>query len=89
MGPCATERAARAVLEDHRPDAVVVDINLGAGPSFKLAEALKDDHIPFMFVTGYDQSAIPGEFNDIERLEKPFQLRHIVRALSRLVAKAA
>jgi hypothetical protein len=57
----------------------LVDISLGLGPSFKLAETLKDQGIPFVFVTGYDQTVIPEEFNDIERLEKPIQLWRIVQ----------
>jgi CheY-like chemotaxis protein len=88
-GPSPTEEAARAELAQQRPHAVVVDINLGSGPSFKLAEILKDRGIPFVFVTGYDQKVIPAEFDDIERLEKPIQLRHLVGAISKLVAKAA
>ena len=89
IGPCASEEAAVIELERQRPDAVLLDINLGAGPAFKLAETLKDRGIPFVFVTGYDLKAIPEEFNDIERLEKPAQLRRIVGAIARLLDGAA
>jgi two-component SAPR family response regulator len=85
MGPFPTEESAWAELEAQRPDAVVVDINLGWGPSFKFAEVLKDRGIPFVFVTGYDQETIPEQFNDIERVEKPAQLKRIVGAISKLV----
>lgn len=84
VGPCATEEDARAELAEARPDAAVVDINLGPGPSFKLAEALKDRGIPFVFTTGYDAEVIPAEFAGVERLEKPLQLRQIVGAVARL-----
>jgi len=80
MGPCATEEAARAALEEQRPDAVVLDINLGSGPTFKLAETLKDRGIPFVFFTGYDQEMIPKEFARVERLEKPVGGQKIVDA---------
>ncbi|WP_246776840.1 HWE histidine kinase domain-containing protein [Microvirga sp. VF16] len=89
MGPFPTEEAARAELEAQRPDAAVVDINLGAGPSFKLAEILKGRGIPFVFTTGYDQKVIPQEFSGIERLEKPVQLRQIVGAVAKMLTKAA
>ncbi|SFU30479.1 PAS domain S-box-containing protein [Methylobacterium sp. 174MFSha1.1] len=88
VGPCASEEDARAELDERRPDAVVVDINLGGGPSFKLAETLKDSGIPFVFTTGYDAEAIPAEFAGIERLEKPFPLRQIVGAVARLTTAA-
>jgi two-component sensor histidine kinase/CheY-like chemotaxis protein len=88
-GPCPSEEAARDELVAQRPDAVVLDINLGSGPSFTLAETVKDHGIPFVFVTGYDQGKIPEEFREIERLEKPTQLRHIVQAIGKLVGVAA
>jgi CheY-like chemotaxis protein len=85
MGPCPNEEAARAELTEQRPDAVVMDINLGAGASFKLAEYLKDNRIPFAFVTGYDENVIPAEFAGVERLEKPVQLRQIVNSVAKLI----
>lgn len=88
MGPCATEEDARAEMDEQRPDAVVVDINLGSGPSFKLAETLKDCGIPFVFTTGYDAEVIPAEFAGVERLEKPFPLRQIVGAVAKLTTAA-
>ena len=88
VGPFPTETAARSAIDEQRPDAVVVDINLGTGPSFKLAETLRDRGIPFVFVTGYDQQVIPEEFSDVERLEKPVQLRRVVGAVSALLTPA-
>ena len=88
MGPYATEEDARAELNEQRPDAAVVDINLGRGPSFKLAETLKDGCIPFVFTTGYDVEVIPAEFDSVERLQKPLELRHIVGAITKLMTAA-
>ncbi|WP_210243732.1 response regulator [Mesorhizobium sp. B1-1-5] len=83
IGPCPSDRAARAELEERRPHAVLLDINLGPGPSFTLADSLKDIGVPFVFITGYDQDVIPGRFDDIERLQKPVQLRQVVGAISK------
>ncbi|GLS57226.1 hypothetical protein GCM10007886_54120 [Methylobacterium gregans] len=82
------EADARTELEGQRPDAAVVDINLGPGPSFKLAERLRDRGVPFVFTTGYDAEGIPAEFEQVERLEKPLQLRQIIGALARLTSPA-
>ena len=87
-GACATEEDARAELAEQRPNAVAVDINLGPGPSFKLAEHLKDNGIPFVFTIGYDAEVIPVEFESVERLEKPLQLRQIVGAVAKLTMAA-
>lgn len=86
IGPCPSEEMARAEMRAQLPDAAVLDVNLGAGPSLKLAETLKDERIPFVFVTGYDPKMIPEEFSDIERLAKPVQLRHVVGAVAKLLA---
>ena len=67
----------------------VVDINLGSGPSFETAHALGQAGVPFIFLTGYDQSAIPDEFDGIPRLEKPVEFRQIVRALDSLIGASA
>jgi CheY-like chemotaxis protein len=84
MGPCSTEESARAALEQ-RVDAVVLDINLGSGPTFKLAEMLKGHRIPFVFFTGYNQEVIPKGFAHVERLEKPVEPLQIVRAISKVL----
>jgi DNA-binding LytR/AlgR family response regulator len=88
MGTCPTAEAARDELEERRLDAVALDGNLGLGAACKLAETLKDRGISFVFVTGYDQQVIPPEFEHVEPLEKPVELRRIVAAVSKLVAKA-
>jgi len=85
MGPCPSEADARNEIEVQRPDAAIVDINLGNGPSFRLAESLKNDGIPFVFVTGYDSEEIPEQFRNIRRLQKPVPLPSVVEAISKLV----
>lgn len=89
IGPSPDEEAARAELKAHRPNAVVLDINLGHGPSFKLTETLKDQGVAFVFLTGYDTEIIPKEFHRVERLQKPIELRHVVSAISRLLVPAS
>ncbi|WP_298091747.1 hypothetical protein, partial [uncultured Sphingomonas sp.] len=88
LGPYSSEADALAGLEGHRPDVAVVDINLGAGPSFKLAEALKDGGISFVFVTGYDEEVIPPEFEQVARLQKPIQLRQIISEVAKLAGSS-
>jgi CheY-like chemotaxis protein len=87
LGPCPAEEGAREELAEGKPDAVIVDINLGSGPSFKFAETLRDRAIQFVFLTGYDEEAIPAEFDKVERLQKPVQLRQIVGAVAKLLAE--
>lgn len=85
---CAISWPSSARLAEQRPDAVLLDINFGPRPTFKLAEVLKDQAIHFVFVTGYDQDVIPAEFDGILRLEKPVYLRQIVSVVSKPVTPA-
>jgi DNA-binding response OmpR family regulator len=89
LGPCPTEEAARDELAQRRPDAVVLDVNLGAMASFRLARLLRDAQTPFVFVTGYDRETIPPEFADVGHLIKPAPLRSIVGAISKLLTSEA
>ncbi|WP_232631409.1 PAS domain-containing protein [Methylobacterium sp. Leaf118] len=88
LGPCASEAAALQLLAAEAPTGAVVDINLGGVPSFALARALSKDGLPYLFVTGYDAEAIPPDVADVPRLEKPVELRRVVRAIAHLLQAA-
>jgi PAS domain S-box-containing protein len=85
LGPCPSEAATRALLEDEAPTHAVLDLNLGGGgPRFEIARLLKARGIPFVFLTGYDPDVIPEEMRDVVRLEKPLPFREIVEAVGQL-----
>jgi len=65
-------------------DSAVVDINLGRGPTYEVAARLNERDVPFLFATGYDEAAIPSEFQGAPRLEKPFRGTQLVDALQAL-----
>jgi DNA-binding response OmpR family regulator len=88
LGPSARADESLILLDQHHPDCAVLDINLGRGPSFELAKALRARSVPFLFVTGYDASVIPPEFADVERLEKPVNVARLVRSVGGLCAAA-
>jgi CheY-like chemotaxis protein len=84
VGPAARTEDALSLADGGEIDCAVVDINLGAGPSFTVAAALRARAIPFVFTTGYDAAAIPDEFRDVERLEKPIDDADLIAAVARL-----
>jgi len=65
-------------------DAAVVDINMGNGPSFNFAEALVEQGVPFVFVTGYDAAIVPTQHSNVARVEKPIRQRDFIAAVSAL-----
>lgn len=85
LGPCGDEAGGLALAEREKPDCAILDVNLGPGPSFTLAHAMRARGIPFLFVTGYDREAIPKEFADIQRLEKPYRSHDLLTAIARLI----
>lgn len=88
VGPFPDLQGALESLESL--DCAVLDINLGRGTSFELARALNSLGVPFVFITGYDQSAIPAEFADVPRLEKPVSNDRLIKALaSRCLSRPA
>lgn len=76
--------AALAALQGGGIDRAMLDVNLGGTPSFPIAEALEARGIPYMFVTGYDGTAIPPNFRARHGLQKPFRMRELQQAMAGL-----
>lgn len=89
VGPAANARVASSLIDAGPVDLGVVDINLGAGPTFTVAKELAERRVPFLFATGYDQSIIPAEYRDRPRIEKPFKGPDVIGIIVRLRPEAA
>jgi DNA-binding response OmpR family regulator len=88
VGPSARTEESITLIDKYNPDCAVVDINLGSGPSFDLAEVLRARSVPFLFLTGYDAGVIPPKFADVERLEKPVNVARLVSSVTGLCGVA-
>ena len=86
MGPYPGHDEAVAALAERRPDCAILDVNLGQGASFALADALRAQAVPFVFFTGYDREVIPPRFADVLRLEKPVDAPRLVSAAEDICA---
>jgi DNA-binding response OmpR family regulator len=84
------ETKALKLLEQNRPDAVVLDLNLDGKLPSELANTLIARHIPFVIVTGYGkrQFDFPA-LQEAPRLHKPIKTEELVHALSDLIRTAA
>jgi DNA-binding NtrC family response regulator len=67
-------------------DAAVLDVNLNDEEVYPVADELLMRGIPFVFMTGYDSAALPQEFRQWPRLEKPFSSDEFVRALTKALS---
>ena len=84
VGPTRDADEVCGMLDREQVDSAVVDINLGLGPAYEVARRLDHDRVPFLFATGYDRSALPSEFQDMPRIEKPFHQLDLVKAVTAL-----
>jgi DNA-binding response OmpR family regulator len=60
-------------------DLALVDVNLHGERAFPVAEVLRERRIPFVFMTGYSEAAIPPRYRDVPRLEKPVDSEEVLR----------
>ena len=84
VGPFGTAFRIEKLSDLGNLDGAAMDINLGRGPSFDVAQALKQRGVPFVFVTGYDAAIIPTELDDVERVEKPIRPRRFLAAVLKM-----
>jgi len=78
---------AYAILQDRRPDAAVLDVNLSGELAYPLAERLEADGIPFVFATGYGLDGIPPQWRARPVIQKPFQTARLAAALGLVLAR--
>jgi two-component SAPR family response regulator len=85
VGPCARLAEAIDRAQRERLDAAILDVNLDGNPVWPVAEALAARGVPFLFATGYGETAMGEPWSDRPALAKPFSRRDLERALARLV----
>ncbi|WP_443026645.1 response regulator [Sphingomonas sp. Leaf21] len=66
-------------------DAAILDVNLRGGQkSTPVAEALAERGVPFVFATGGSDDSVDERFRDRPRLQKPFTMDGVAKALGSL-----
>jgi PAS domain S-box-containing protein len=88
IGPIATATEAAVRARDGNFEAAVLDINLGDGAVYPIAEALTARGVPFVFVTGYDAESVDARFRNVPVLQKPIE-RDVLQRIFVVAAKAA
>jgi PAS domain S-box-containing protein len=88
LGPIATAGEAAAKAKDGEFEAAVLDINLGDGAVYPIADLLAARGVPFVFVTGYDAETVEARFRKVPVLQKPIE-RDMLKKIFVLAAKAS
>jgi CheY-like chemotaxis protein len=84
VGPAFRLASALELAASEAIDAAILDVNMGDGFSFGVAELLRARAIPFVFATGYGRAGLDPGFDDAAVLQKPyreFELEAALRAL--------
>ena len=80
---------ALALIEEHKPDAALLDIEMPGQSGLELALALPDGMV-CAFSTAFDQFAIRAfELNAVDYLLKPFTSERLAETMQRLHARLA
>lgn len=78
--PITVSRVSDALAVSHEGIALgFLDIELSDGKSFPVARTLMDNNVPFVFVSGNEQSSLPSEFKDVPFLSKPVTAGRLVK----------
>jgi two-component system LytT family response regulator len=85
VGQAGTVAEGVALIKQHQPDVLLLDINLPDGTGFDLLEQL--DHCPaVIFTTAYDEYAVRAfEQNALDYLLKPISQQRFNQALEKLL----
>lgn len=88
VGPISTTGEAASQAKDGQFEAAVLDINLGDGAVYPIADILAARGVPFVFVTGYEADSVDGRFREIPILQKPIE-REMLRKIFAVAAKVS
>jgi PAS domain S-box-containing protein len=73
VGPVGRASEALAAAKDGEYDAAILDINLGDGMAYPVAEILSARGVPFVFITGYEADTVDDRFSHVPVLQKPIE----------------
>ena len=88
IGPAPDAARGRALISADSPDCALLDVNLKGQFAFDLAHELRERGVPLIFTTGYDASFLPADLRGAPCLNKPIDIRSLVRTIQE-EAKAA
>jgi CheY-like chemotaxis protein len=85
VGPAPTMAAARDLVDGDGFDAAIMDVHIRGERVFPLCEVLDAIGVPFILTSGYADWSMPDKWRDRPRLQKPYTLDDVRRALGDLL----
>lgn len=88
VGPCGSVETALEAARDWTFDLAVLDVNLDGEQVYPVADVLTERQIPFLFLSGYGDEAIPPGRSGWKVCPKPFKGNDLAQMLSATLASA-
>lgn len=89
LGPFnSVDKALNAALTEGF-DLALLDVNIAGQMVYPVADVLTERQIPFLFLSGYGESAIPPDHPNWKVCCKPFRSRDLTEMLSATLCTAA
>lgn len=88
-GPASSVPEAVAQLAVGGIAGALLDVNLRGTMSYPLAAALRDEGVPFIFVTGYGPDDLDPGFRDAPQIRKPLDIRRFQEMVVEIMAPEA
>jgi PAS domain S-box-containing protein len=81
VGPYSAPAEAMVAARSNQVKAAILDVNLGSTKVYPIASVLREQAVPFVFMTGYDRDSIDPQFRDVVVLQKPIERQKLLNAL--------
>jgi CheY-like chemotaxis protein len=88
VGPYATVPPAVEAAKSEAIDVALLDVNIGGLKVYPVANALMARRIPFLFLSGYGESAVPKDRPEWRVCSKPFREGDLIEMMSQQLADA-
>jgi DNA-binding response OmpR family regulator len=89
LGPCGSVANALVTARSETFDLAVLDVNLAGEKVYPVAEVLAERHIPFLFLSGYGDEAIPVGRSEWMVCAKPFKGDDLATMMSAALTASA
>ncbi|HET7606501.1 MAG TPA: response regulator [Sphingomicrobium sp.] len=85
IGPAPNMAAARELIEGEAIDGALMDVHIRGERVFPLCDLLESRGVPFILTSGYADWQIPEKLASRPRLQKPYTMEHVEKALAKLL----
>jgi DNA-binding NtrC family response regulator len=85
VGPFDQVSTALEAARTEKIDLAVLDVNINGIKVYPVAETLARRNIPFLFLTGYGDSAIPVDRPHWIACQKPFRTEKLINMLTQCI----